>query len=184
MEVAPEYWQNPETLKDIYVSTSGGAVSGAQATGAIAALDARRPRRRVDPGPGGAQPAHQPDRRDRPRQRLDRCRGQHDAGDDGAAVGAHALRVRHHAAAVNHQGLFVATTISFNLAPGKTLSDAVRYVNDTMREIGTAGHGPRQLPGTARAFQQSLGNQLILILAALAPSTSCSACSTRATSTR
>ena len=35
MEVSPEYWENPESLKDIYVSTSGGAISGAQATGAI-----------------------------------------------------------------------------------------------------------------------------------------------------
>src|SRR5258708_23562573 len=36
MEVSPEFWQNPEALKDIYVSTSGGAISGAQATSAIA----------------------------------------------------------------------------------------------------------------------------------------------------
>ena len=35
MEVSPEYWDNPESLKDIYVSTTGGAISGAQATGAI-----------------------------------------------------------------------------------------------------------------------------------------------------
>ena len=70
--------------------------------------------------------------------------------------------------AVNHQGLFVASTISFNLAPGKTLSDAVAYVNATMREIGVPAtiHGSFQ--GTARAFQQSLNNQLLLVLAALA----------------
>ena len=36
MEVAPQYWQNPETLKDVYVSTSGGAVGGSQATNAVA----------------------------------------------------------------------------------------------------------------------------------------------------
>ncbi|HZB55303.1 MAG TPA: efflux RND transporter permease subunit, partial [Reyranella sp.] len=35
MEVSPEYWENPERLKDIYVSTTGGAISGAQATGAV-----------------------------------------------------------------------------------------------------------------------------------------------------
>src|SRR3981081_2084502 len=70
--------------------------------------------------------------------------------------------------AVNHQGLFVASTISFNLAPGKTLSDAVAYVNETMREIGLPStiHGSFQ--GTARAFQDSLNNQLLLVLAALA----------------
>src|SRR5262249_26272517 len=37
MEVSPEYWENPETLKDIWVSTAGGAISGAQATAAVAA---------------------------------------------------------------------------------------------------------------------------------------------------
>ena len=36
MEVAPRYWQTPETLKDIYVSTSGGSVGGSQATNAVA----------------------------------------------------------------------------------------------------------------------------------------------------
>src|SRR4029077_9211983 len=36
MEVAPEFWQNPEVLKELYVSTSGGAVSGTQATQAVA----------------------------------------------------------------------------------------------------------------------------------------------------
>ena len=36
MEVAPRYWQSPETLKDVYVSTSGGSVGGSQATNAVA----------------------------------------------------------------------------------------------------------------------------------------------------
>ena len=36
MEVAPQYWQNPQTLRDIYVSTAGGTVSGTQSTNAVA----------------------------------------------------------------------------------------------------------------------------------------------------
>ena len=36
MEVAPRFWQNPETLKDVYVSTSGASVGGSQATNAVA----------------------------------------------------------------------------------------------------------------------------------------------------
>src|SRR5204863_2272333 len=36
MEVAPQYWQDPETLKDVFVSTSGGAVGGVQGTNAVA----------------------------------------------------------------------------------------------------------------------------------------------------
>ena len=43
MEVSPEYWENPESLKDIYVSTSGGAVSGAQATAAVSSTVSTTP---------------------------------------------------------------------------------------------------------------------------------------------
>ena len=54
------------------------------------------------------------------------------------AVAGVATLLRTTPLAVNHQSMFVASTISFNLAPGKTLSDAVAYVNETMREIGVA----------------------------------------------
>lgn len=69
--------------------------------------------------------------------------------------------------AVNHQGEFVASTISFNLAPGESLSDAVRAVEETILGIGipAAIHGGFQ--STARAFQASLQSQPWLILAAL-----------------
>ena len=46
MEVAPEFWQNPEVLKELYVSTSGGAVSGTQATQAVAGTTTVRSARR------------------------------------------------------------------------------------------------------------------------------------------
>jgi len=69
--------------------------------------------------------------------------------------------------AVNHQGLTVATTISFNLAPGAALSDAVQTVNAAMARLGVppSVHGTFQ--GTARAFQDSVANEPYLILAAL-----------------
>ncbi len=35
MEVAPRYWQSPQTLRDIYVSTTGGTASGTQTTNAV-----------------------------------------------------------------------------------------------------------------------------------------------------
>jgi len=68
--------------------------------------------------------------------------------------------------AVNHQGLAVATTISFNLAPGAALGDAVREVNAAMNRIGVPAslHGTFQ--GTARAFEQSIANEPYLVLAA------------------
>ena len=166
MEVSPEYWESPESLKEIYVSTSGGSISGSQATGAIVS---------TTPAKAGAVDPADAVRNQRTNAIAVSGRG---SASTGAAVSTTAetmvpLPVLTRYAfgttplAVNHQGLFVANTISFNLAPGKTLSDAVEEVNSTMREIGlpTSLHGSFQ--GTARAFQQSLNSQLILVLAAL-----------------
>jgi multidrug efflux pump len=69
--------------------------------------------------------------------------------------------------AVNHQGQFVASTISFNLPPGVSLSDATSAVYGALDQLGvpTSVHGTFQ--GTARVFQESLSSQPLLILAAL-----------------
>src|SRR5258707_8931905 len=69
--------------------------------------------------------------------------------------------------AVNHQGQFAASTISFNLPPGVSLSAATRAVADALDRIGVpiSIHGAFQ--GTARAFQSSLDSQPWLILTAL-----------------
>ena len=71
------------------------------------------------------------------------------------------------ALAVNHQGQFAATTLSFNLAEGVALSTAIQKIRDTMSRIGvpTSITGTNQ--GTAKIFQQGLENQPFLILAAL-----------------
>ena len=69
--------------------------------------------------------------------------------------------------AVNHQGQFVASTISFNLPVGVSIGQATTAINDAMALIGvpTTVHGSFQ--GTARAFQASLDSQPWLVLAAL-----------------
>jgi len=111
MEVAPQYWQSPEALKNVYVlSPSRGQVP----LSAIA---------RYEPSTA--------------------------------------------ALSVNHQGQFVASTISFNLPVGVALGEATMAINDAMARIGvpTTVHGAFQ--GTARAFQASLDSQPWLILAAL-----------------
>jgi multidrug efflux pump len=68
---------------------------------------------------------------------------------------------------VNHQDTQPATTISFNLARGKSLSDADRAFAEAQAEIRmpTSIHGAFQ--GTAKVFQQSLSSEPLLILAAL-----------------
>ena len=68
--------------------------------------------------------------------------------------------------AVNHQGQFPSTTLSFNLAPGVALGDAVDAIGAAEHEIGMPGSVQGSFTGTAQAFQSSLANQPWLILAA------------------
>jgi multidrug efflux pump len=178
MEVHPDYWENPDSLKDIWVSTSGGAVSGAQATAGVVAQapPSQTPKTASLTGVG----ATQLDPSQAVRNQMTNAIAVSGRGtaSTGAAVSTTAetmiplSAVTNYAfgttpLGVNHQGLFVASTVSFNLVPGKTLSDAVTFVNGTMREIGVPAtiHGSFQ--GTARAFQQSLDSQILVVLAAL-----------------
>jgi len=68
---------------------------------------------------------------------------------------------------INHQGQFPVVTISFNLAPGVSLGDAVEAINRVREEIGLPSSIVAGYQGTAEAFQASLQNTPILILAAL-----------------
>ncbi len=69
--------------------------------------------------------------------------------------------------AVNHQGQFPGITLSFNMAPGFSLGEAVQTIEKSMREIGLPGDIRGTFQGTAKAFQASVENQPLLILAAL-----------------
>jgi len=71
------------------------------------------------------------------------------------------------ALSVNHQGQFAASTISFNLPIGVSLSDATKVINDAMLRIGVPTSVRGSFQGTAKAFQASLDSQPLLILAAL-----------------
>jgi multidrug efflux pump len=69
---------------------------------------------------------------------------------------------------VNHQGIFPAITLSFNLAPGSSLGPAVEQIQAAQLELGMPPtvHGTFQ--GTAQAFQDSLSSEPLLIISALA----------------
>ncbi|MDE1510108.1 multidrug efflux RND transporter permease subunit MdtC [Serratia nevei] len=69
---------------------------------------------------------------------------------------------------VNHQGLSAASTISFNLPDGGSLSDATAAVERTMTQLGVPSTVRGTFAGTAQVFQDTLKSQLILILAAIA----------------
>jgi len=68
---------------------------------------------------------------------------------------------------INHLGQFPATSISFNLAPGASLGEAVAAVKAAEREIGLPPSIFTAFQGAALAFQSALGNELFLILAAI-----------------
>jgi len=111
MEASPEYWQAPETLKTVYVSTPAGAQVPLSAFATYAPTN--------------------------------------------TALG------------VNHQGQFVASTISFNLPLDVSLSQATRAIDDAMLRLGVPDSVHGSFQGSARAFQASLNSQPWLILAAV-----------------
>jgi multidrug efflux pump len=111
MEVAPEYWQNPQTLRDIYVASSSGQQVPLSAITHYA-------------------PATAP-------------------------------------LAVNHKGPYSAITLSYNLAPGASLGDAVKAINQAEAKIGFPATVRGSNQGTAQAFQAALANEPYLIATAL-----------------
>jgi multidrug efflux pump len=68
---------------------------------------------------------------------------------------------------IGHQGQFPSTVVSFNLAPGKALGDAVEAVKKVEQRIQMPASINASFQGTAAAFQTSLSNEPLLILAAL-----------------
>jgi multidrug efflux pump len=111
MEVAPEYWQSPDALSQIYIRGASGNMVPLTAVTKFGTSRA-------------------------PLQ-------------------------------VNHQGLFPAVTVFFNLAPDVALGDAVSAILDEANRIGLPGSIRGSFTGTAQAFQAALANQPLLILAAL-----------------
>jgi hydrophobe/amphiphile efflux-1 (HAE1) family protein len=71
------------------------------------------------------------------------------------------------ALAINHQGQFPSITLSFNLSQGVALGDAVKAIEAARRELGLPASVRGSFSGTAQAFQASLSNEPLLILAAL-----------------
>jgi len=176
MEVAPQFWQSPDTLDRIYISTAGGAVKGTQGTNAIAGTVTAK----TTPGTANASSTAAQIAGDAARNQATNALANtgHGATSTGAAVStAHENMVPLSAVAhyepgntplaVNHQGLFVASTISFNLKPGVSLSDATLAIERAMAQLHVPSTISGNFQGAAQLFQQSLANEPMLIAAAL-----------------
>jgi multidrug efflux pump len=68
---------------------------------------------------------------------------------------------------INHQSQFPVVTLSFNLAPGASLGDAVKHIKQVTQQLGMPASIEPSFQGTAHAFESSLANESTLILAAM-----------------
>jgi multidrug efflux pump len=117
LEVAPEYWQTPEGLKNIYFHPPG--TSSTTASGNVPLATMASAKTNTTP------------------------------------------------LALNHTGLFPSVTVSFNLAPGVSLSDATLEIGQMQQRLGTPSTVHGFFAGTLLAYQQSLGTEPLLIVTAI-----------------
>jgi multidrug efflux pump len=172
MEVAPQYWQSPETLNQLYVSTAGGAVSGSGSTNAVVGTVV------ASTAKNATSIASITTDTARNQASNSLANTGHGSASTGAAVSTSGEQMVPLSAfskfgpgttpiQVNHEGHFVASTLSFNLAPGKSLGEATGAIYRTMNEIHVPASVQGSFAGTAKLFQASLDNQPMLILTAL-----------------
>jgi multidrug efflux pump len=175
MEVAPRYWQRPDTLSDIYVSTSGGNASGTQSTNSVVGTVSASGKTASSASVTAASIASSSARNAASNALANVGKG---SASSGAAVSTSKETMVPLSAfttyapgntplSVAHQGLFVATTLSFNLAEGKSLSDATTAVDDAIRDIRMPGSIHGGFAGTAQAAQAAVVSELLLIVTAL-----------------
>ena len=178
MEVAPEFWQDPEVLKQLYVSTSGGAVSGTQATQAVAgttSIKSTTGAATTSASTNAAAVAEDTARNLAANSLANAGRGNTSTG---SAVSVRAETMvpfsafSHFASGmtpttVNHTGTQASTSFSYNVPPGVTLAAAMAAIERTMNHIHVPAtiHGGNY--GTARLFQQNNSAQPLMLLAAL-----------------
>ncbi len=171
MEVAPRYWQDPRTLDELYVSTAGANPTGTQQTGIAAGLFSSTTGAASTAATIAADSA-----RNLATNSL--AASGHTSASSGAAVSTSLETMvplsafarfspGHTPLSVNHQGLFAASTISFNLAPGRALSEAKTEIDNAIQRIGMPSTVRGAFAGTAATYQQSQSNMPMLFVAAL-----------------
>jgi multidrug efflux pump len=171
MEVAQQYLQAPKTLKDVYVSTSGGTASGSQTTNAVA---------------GTVVSSTQANSVNSVAANAVRNLATNSIGATGKGVSSTGTAVStsqetmiplssvvrlgqgQTSLVVSHQDGLVANTISFNLPPGISLGTAVNTIETTMSRIGAPATIRGSFGGAAKIFRESLSSEPFLVLAALA----------------
>ncbi|MGD0418920.1 MAG: efflux RND transporter permease subunit [Xanthobacteraceae bacterium] len=183
MEIDPRYTQYPDSLRDVYVATSGGTPAGTALsnapTGSVSKVTTTTAAAVSTATASATASATANNNSARNATTNALANTGHGSTSAGAAVSttietmiplaavSH-YRPGHTPLSVNHQGLFVASTISFNLQAGKSLGEAADEINAAIARIHMPSSIRGTLAGTAQLFQQSLGKEPILILTAIA----------------
>ncbi len=173
MELAPRYWQSPQTLKEVWVSTSAASASGTAGSGfpvgTVLSKNTSASITAASLSQNSAINAAQNALAVAGRGSASAGASVSTAMETMVPLAAFArFQPGHTALGVNHQGAFVAATISFNLPPGKTLSDATLAVNHAVNAIHLPASIVGSFAGTAKTFQANTASEPLLIAAALA----------------
>jgi len=166
LEVAPSFQRNPGDLRDLFIrtgmgasATSAGLVAGGSttglSTGPTSSATAAANSLANTPGAAGGSTSI-----------IGSSTAFPNAGQVPLSAFTH-VETTTVPITVNHQGQFPVVTLSFNLAPGASLGDAVKAVNKVKDDIGMPASVQAAFQGTAQAFQASLANEPVLIAAAL-----------------
>ncbi len=194
MEVAPQFWQSPETLKDIWVSTQGGALGGTESTapgagsfgtGSAAsstssastssACGSSSSSSSTATGTSSSSAAQNSAAQNYAENQLTNSAGRASTGSAVSTCVETMVPLSAFSSygpgitplTVNHQGPFVATTFSFNLPEGEPLGTAVKAINTTMQELHVPITIQGSFAGTAKIFQQTVSEEPLLVLASL-----------------
>jgi len=182
MEIDPRYTKDPKSLNDIYVATSGGGASGtAQSNLPAGTVSKTNKTAAANNGSSATATAAANANNNSARNAATNALANTGKGatSSGAAVSTSKeimvplSAVAHYGPgntplAVNHQGPFVASTISFNLQPGATLGEASAEIAKTVNDLRMPASIHGEFSGNAQLFAQSLRNELVLIAAAIA----------------
>ena len=179
MEAAPKYWQYPQSLDRIFLSTTAGNVAGTQQTqmpgGTVSGV---KPFASVVAPQAVASNTNTLNANARANQATNAISNSRGGTSSGSAdstatetmVPLSALATStssHTAIQVNHQSGLVAATISFNLPPGGSLSSAQTVIDAAMHDLGAPASIRGSFAGSAQVFANSLSAIPLLILAAL-----------------
>ncbi|WP_321955265.1 efflux RND transporter permease subunit [Paraburkholderia bannensis] len=180
MEVAPQYWQYPQSFGHIWLSTAAGNASGSASTqmpgSTVSGITAYTAQSTSTTGTSNTNSRNANAVANQQNNSIANSKGGSSSGSADSTAAETMVPISalmnwttgHTATQVNHQSGEVAGTISFNLPQGGSLSEAGKIIEEAQRNIGMPASIHGAFAGAAQAYAQSMGTVPLLILAALA----------------